>query len=1344
MLTIHFPSGETLEVQPAQGSRAVEQLLQPAFVEAQFARQWWVEVPVGAWVELEGRRYTLYAPAAATRDGATLYDYRARFESDARGLEAIVALNPVDGRAAFPLTATPEEHAELVVQNMNARGGGGWRLGGCVAGAPKEISYDGTPCLAALGRIAEAFETEWQCDGKVITIGRVGHGAEDPVPLRYGEGLKPGLQRTVHSEDGNPVGRLFVQGGERNVSYSDYGKERLHLPKASTVSFDGLHFEGESGFVAARAVRYATDAAGASVARADALPGVTYREATLSLEECYPRRVGTVTAVGAGGLDFVDSAIPADLNYRDARIGGEKATIIFQSGMLAGREFDIVQTEKDLTGYDHGARRFQLVPQDEDGVSMPGGVFVPRAGDRYAVFHINMPPRYVRDAEEEMLRGAVRYLHPRAGHRFTVRAELDAAWARARWANLGGRLGLGGYVAIEDRELFGASGDGRAVLRVVEVSRPLGDPHAPTLTLSNEPAAGGIFTQLARAQAQEQVVATRHAEAVRYTRRTFRQAQEGLKQLEAAARGLEERFTESIRPATVTTMGALVGSEATNFTFLNRVEFTWEGAGRRLRARAVDGGAMVLEHATLGGEPQGRGTLSAAGAAARRWNLYAFVSGALTAAGKPYFLYAECPGGAGATDGRFAVSEEARPLREGDRYNLLCALVSSEDGRGNRSVQPVFGVTEVTPGMVRTGRIVSRGGETYFDLEHGEIGGNIRFTIPEAAGPAAVSRPNLFSNGGPMIKDVEGWRLINNDSDWAVIMEQVEEEAHGGYGRIRYTARRTKTEQPDRLYKIGQIWAEVPLAVGGAVCAAVGLARCTHPRAVMFEGYFGGGYPRRNLAEMRRASSMAGNPSRADLPFAQARGEAAETAVFGPLPRSNGGLDMALSWFVDSAALPNAGLGEEVVLEFVWLKVEAGETFTGAPVTKEDMKCGQGFTVVDGGRLRTFGLELMQGRGAGAKATAGLWGGGFSGNYNENTPAFWAGGTFEKAMNGEANTILRHDGSAKIGRMLVASEGDIDWTDNGGFFRIIPTQNMPSWDDIETNAGRNVQGNQTEYARDLHASLHGKVQEDRENKTIHIPIVQITHPLPAGQTVRVNVKVTLHATLYTSASKNAESSAGARFSGGISVDSEERKEITLTLSSWINSSGNPQDEDSVEYDFNCKENATCWLSGTLQTHVETSLKEAPPDPGTGRDPDPSNPLRPDPSNPLRPDPNDPGHSPAPNPHNPDEPDNPNQPGIGHRTHGYAAPRPVLRAAGDETRLMGKNGGTIRERYASASVKSPYLRVDYFVYYENVKGQQQFIIAKDGFCIFHNARRYIYCNASNGQFEVMGLTNFSRQ
>lgn len=1276
MLTIHFPSGETLEVQPAQGSRAVEQLLQPAFVEAQFALARWVEVPVGAWVELEGRRYTLYAPAAATRDGATLYDYRARFESDARALEAIVTLNPVDGRAAFPLTASPAEHAGLVVENMNARGGGGWRLGGCVEGAPKEISYDGTPCLAALGRIAEAFGTEWNCDGKVITIGRVGHGAEDPAPLRYGEGLKPGLQRTVHSEDGNPVGRLFVQGGERNVSFPDYGKKRLHLPKAKTISFDGLHFEGEAGFAAARAVRYTTDAAGASVARADALPGVTYREATLALEECYPRREGTVTGVSADGLDFMDSTIPNDLNYRDARIGGEKATIIFQSGMLAGREFDIVQTETDLTGYDHGARRFQLVPQDEDGVSMPGGVFVPRVGDRYAVFHINMPARYVQDAEEEMLRGAVRYLHPRAGHRFTVRAELDAAWARARWATLGGRLGLGGYVAIEDRELFGASGEGRAVLRVVEVSRPLGDPHAPTLTLSNEPAAGGIFTQLARAKAQEQVVATRHAEAVRYTRRTFRQAKEGLKQLEEVAKRVDD-FNESIKPATVTTMGALVGSEATNFTFVNRVEFTWKGAGKRLRARAVDGGAMVLEHATLGGEPQGRGTIGTTGATARRWNLYAFVSAPLTAARKPYFLYAECPSGEGKTDGRFAISETARPLREGDRYNLLCALVSSEDGFGTRSVQPVFGVTEVTPGMVRTSRIVSRGGETYFDLEHGEIGGNIRFTIPEADEPTvAAPGPNLFSNGGPMIASVEGWRVIKDTNDWVISMEQVKEEAHGGYGRIRYTARRVGKLESRRNFKIGQVWAEVPLALGDAVCAAVGLAWCTHPKAVVFEGAFGRGYPSKTLPEMRRASSMAGDPTQADSAIERNRDEAAEAVVFGPLLRGDEDRWMALSWFVDSAELPNAGLGEEVVLEFAWLKIEVGERFTGMPTAgMGGLAGGQGFTLVEGGRLRTFGLELMQGQGAGAKATAGLWGGGYAGAYSINTPAFWAGGTFAEAVQGNAKTILRHDGSAKIGRMLVAQNGDMDWTENGNAFSISPTEEMKplSWFFERIGGNGTYEGNVMSWDEKLEVIYNPKYDPNgyglgnRDGKRFTHAVGRLRVAPYEEVEVVCNVKASadIFAHRRPQPPDQDKCTGSARVGFGVELYTGDKvNKVNFAIE------------------------ATNAASRQTYRRTERIVTKGKP---------------------------------------------------GDSLSMYVA---VLRDVIATEEGMHYNGPRVGDPGYStaATIYNVTVEVEVEMRYENVREQQVFVLAKDGFCVYHGRNNFIYCNSHTGQFIVKGASS----
>jgi len=69
---------------------------------------------------------------------------------------------------------------------------------------------------------------------------------------------------------------------------------------------------------------------------------------------------------------YLDTGIPESLDYSQHRIAGEKATIIFQSGALAGREFDIEQTDDALTGYIHDERRFKIVPQELDGMIMPG------------------------------------------------------------------------------------------------------------------------------------------------------------------------------------------------------------------------------------------------------------------------------------------------------------------------------------------------------------------------------------------------------------------------------------------------------------------------------------------------------------------------------------------------------------------------------------------------------------------------------------------------------------------------------------------------------------------------------------------------------------------------------------------------------------------------------------------------------------------------------------------------------------------------------------------------------------------------------------------------------------
>ena len=145
--------------------------------------------------------------------------------------------------------------------------------------------------------------------------------------------------------------------------------------------------------------------------------------------------MGTVSAVecidaGKNFYDIIDNSIPAELNFNDYVIEGETATIIFQKGMLAGddKQFEFK--------YNHSERRFELVPQEIDGVTMPNETFSPAVGDTYAIFGIMLPDSYICNntdktgASWDMFREAARKLYENEDQKFTFTCLLytsDAA-----------------------------------------------------------------------------------------------------------------------------------------------------------------------------------------------------------------------------------------------------------------------------------------------------------------------------------------------------------------------------------------------------------------------------------------------------------------------------------------------------------------------------------------------------------------------------------------------------------------------------------------------------------------------------------------------------------------------------------------------------------------------------------------------------------------------------------------------------------------------------------------------------------------------------------------------------
>lgn len=690
-----------------------------------------VEVPVGAYCVFEGRTYTLLRPQNIKMEHTRNFAYTVTFSADQDKAKAWKFRNTVDGRLRFSLTAKPHEHLQMFIDNMNRRDSG-WTIGECISDTEKLVTYDHDYCYSALSKIASEFETEYEINGKVVSLHKVEYNKSNPLPLAYGKGngLKPGVGRS-NSGDTSAIEILFVQGGDRNIDRSKYPADEnlratsngcLLLPIGQTLAYDGEHFEDEEGFTSANARHYKVDSQGLSITNTDRTHS-SYAEDSLDRSDDYPKRVGTISSVVAVDAeqhfyDFVDASIPQNLDYSKCIIGEEKMSVIFQSGELAGREFDVKYYHDAVNG--KAARRFEIVPQEIDGVTMPGGTFLPKADDTYAVFGCMLPQAYICDndtksgASWDMFRAAVKYLYDNEDAKFTFTGELDGIWAKKDWTNIGAKIRLGGFVRFTDAR-FAPDG---VLIRITGIKDYVNNPHAPKIELSNETVSGSVSTTIKTIESATEVsIDESRRDAIQYTKRRFRDAKETMEMLEAA---LADDFSNRINPIAVETMQMLVGDESLQFRFVKSVDnpttvahsITWGANTKKLTAQPG-----IIQHLTLGIK-----TLSAEHKPSeyRYWSVAAFESTALEEASAKYYLYIRAakyslstPGGA-----VFSLETTAHALDDGTYYWLLCGILNSEYD-GDRSFATLYGYTEILPGRITTDRVTNADGDAYFDLQAG-------------------------------------------------------------------------------------------------------------------------------------------------------------------------------------------------------------------------------------------------------------------------------------------------------------------------------------------------------------------------------------------------------------------------------------------------------------------------------------------------------------------------------------------------------------------------------------------------------------------------------------------------
>ncbi len=704
-IKIYSQGGELLlDIPVDDSSNRYKEVMGDNKLELLYSLNEFVEIPMFAWCEFKAEQYLLFTPENFVQQHTEHWDYTLTLEAWIAYLRYVkfkfftVERNPGETdkmvgtpKLKFSLTATPRDFAQLLVDVMNFSGVAGWTVGECIDSVPVTIDFNHDWCYSVLQKVADAFDTEWEVDNKTIHFRKVERRDEEgnrisfPLSYGYNNGILPGIARTQY-DDSKIINRINIQGGDQNINRKTYGNDTLLMPKNMVFEYEGIQFR--------------TDETGTYVEPAD--PTGALSEDSLDTSKIYPRRVGEVsTAIevddAQGFYDFTDESIPEALDFSKMIIPGETMTVVFQDGVLAGKEFD--------AKYSHATRKFILAPINSNGLIYPQGSLIPEVGNKYAVFHITLPQEYIDSAEIETRDEAVRALYEGMFPKYTYDIRLHEKYAKENWGAIGGYLAPGYFVRFSSPQFQPDPID----IRIVSVHEYVNRPKTATIQVANNVTGKSLSLVLNEIPTQEQATDNKVATVREYARRRWRDAQE----LIDGIVGMSDEFKESLLSSLVFEgMILRLGAESLQYRYVANdwdtsiePDIYFNKANKKLYCPL-----SRIKHETI--EIDGQKPY---------WIAPAFNTDALTDTGTPYYLYLQASKELSVVDGRltgeatYYISTEKIKIDDVDGYyTFWVAFVNSQNEESDRVLSFMYGVLTLLPGQGIFDTLLSADGKNYW------------------------------------------------------------------------------------------------------------------------------------------------------------------------------------------------------------------------------------------------------------------------------------------------------------------------------------------------------------------------------------------------------------------------------------------------------------------------------------------------------------------------------------------------------------------------------------------------------------------------------------------------------
>lgn len=405
-------------------------------------------------------------------------------------------------------------------------------------------------------------------------------------------------------------------------------------------------------------------------------------------------------------------------------IEAQTLSVVFESGLLNGREFEITNKTTKDEGVTEYSLRFSIVADGDitEGTLIPSGNFVPKVGDKFALFNMKMPQEFIDMARDELAQKAYDDLIELENTRPEVKCVADEDIFEQYDIYLGRRCEVTSEIFVSDAHF---------ISRVISYSYPLSAPSRVSFSLASAIMEGTISSIESSIGEQTGQIGGLNQRAINLSRRGWHDASEMVEMLDG-----------------LTTPMMLVGVEKNQFQYTSGIQCV---NGR------MNGNVDHFDHLQIGNGVLQHTQKDWIDWHEGRWyiepvdDLHLCNDGneSINSAAnqeKPYYLYAFCQENSNYAQLKlYDMDYAAAHAIEEDVHYLLLGILSSEFEDTDNTAYRVFnrsnGYTQIAGGTITTEVLQDPTRSLIIDMasnppriiarNNAQIIGNIQFKLEE-------------------------------------------------------------------------------------------------------------------------------------------------------------------------------------------------------------------------------------------------------------------------------------------------------------------------------------------------------------------------------------------------------------------------------------------------------------------------------------------------------------------------------------------------------------------------------------------------------------------------------------